>query len=144
MANLTKKQLLWNDFHILPGDVFDTKDTRFFEEKNMMAIGFSYNEENPAPLFDTTLYCYRVALRALGFRITKHFTQVNHHDFSLNQQVFITNMPKTVYDANPKIEDCESEEFICGGDSESDDDDDDSSVESEPTDENPSDSSNGK
>ena len=142
MANLTKKQLLWNDFHILPGDVFDTKDTRFFEEKNMMAIGFSYDEESPVPHYDTTLYCYRVALRALGFRITKHFTQVQHH-FSLKQQVFITNMPKTVYDANPKIEDCESEEQWCY-DSDSESDDDDSSVESEPTDENPSDSSNGK
>ena len=109
---------LWNDLHTLvPCATLD---------RGFLYIHYQYTEKYPQANPDPTLYNLRIALRALGFKITRIVKTMNSS--TVTMMTIQTNVPSDLYEKtmsiyNDWIGSVEEDEY-CDSDSDSDSDND--------------------
>lgn len=67
-------------------------------ENGYLVIYCQYNKDYPCPLNDTYTYQLRVALRAVGYKITKWINHMDGWDIKMTE--YRTNIPEDVYEKN--------------------------------------------
>lgn len=67
-------------------------------ENGYVVLYYQYNKDHPYPVNNTNTYQLRVALRALGYKITKYITYMDELDIKMIE--YRTNIPEAVFEAN--------------------------------------------